>query len=119
MINFTLTLTDFLSTSDTITERQTEKGKSIFIREVGERLERVQPTLAKEVPGSGVSMYWGKGRGPGPPTKASLPRTLWIPEDKVVLTVNAALKPHCLAPGRQRTARSEYMHECEGGNLFS
>lgn len=33
---------------------------------MGERLEKVQPTLAKEMAGSGVSMCWGeKGKDPG------------------------------------------------------
>lgn len=62
-----------------------------------ERLEKVQPNLPK-MPGSGVSMCWGGRGGLGPPTKAFLLRTLWIPEDQVVLTMNASMKPHCLCP---------------------
>lgn len=92
-----LILTHLLS--DTVLEPQTRLRtvKSGFTEERGggKRLERVQPTLAEEVPGSGVSICWGgQGENWGHLQKHPLPRTLWIPEDQVALTVNASLKPH-------------------------
>lgn len=69
-----LILTHLLS--DTVLEPQTRLRtvKSGFTEERGggKRLERVQPTLAEEVPGSGVSMCWG-GRERTGATYKSIP----------------------------------------------
>lgn len=80
---------------------KTEKGKSVFIRG-GESGGEVREGAAESTKGDarlrGVYVLGWGGGGLGPPTKAFLLRTLWIPEDQVVLTMNASMKPHCLCP---------------------
>lgn len=52
-------------------------------------------------------------------TYESIPRTLWIPEATVALMVYPSLRPHCLAPGREKRAGSESMQESGERNPFS